>query len=289
MKLNRLLIISVLAAGPVHAFDLGDALQKLNDPKVKKALDIGSKVVEANKEITESQEIEIGRGIAANLLGAAPLMNDAEAQRYVNRVGRWLSLQTERPDLPWQFGITEDEAVNAFTTPGGTVLITKGLWQKLRTESELAGVLAHEIAHVLAKHQLRAIQGALGREWKMELLGAVAEDKGTSKAKNLAKAFSAGTELYARGLDKNEEFEADRMGMVIAARGGYNPYGLIGVLQTLDAVNPGDNAVALMFKTHPSPSRRLDEIEQKIGDRLESWSGQTDDLPRFGQIHNKKR
>lgn len=279
-----LFLLSLLSL-PVNAFDLGEALQKLQDPNVKKALDIGHKAAEANKDIDEPQEIQIGDGVASNLLGATPLMDNPELQRYVNRVGLWLALQTERPGLPWHFGITEDKDINAFTTPGGNVLITRGMWEHFRNESELAGVLAHEISHVLKKHHLKAIQNALGREWKTELIGAVAEANGSNSAKNMAKAFTAGTELYARGLDKADEFEADQMGMVIAARAGYNPYGLIGVLQTLDAVNAKDSSVALMFKTHPSPSKRLDNLQQSVGSQLDGFASQTENSANFSKMH----
>ncbi len=281
MKKFLLITGALLLAGSAQAFDLNKALNKLNDPDTQKALGIGKKALDSFKEIPEPQEIEIGNGIAANLLGAAPLVRDDALQKYVNRIGLWLALQTERPDLPWRFGVTEDSDVNAFGTPGGTILITRGLYEKFRNESELAGVLAHEIAHVVQKHQLKAIKSQLGRDWQMELATTVAEHKDTSRAANQLKAFTAGTELFARGLDKNDEFEADRMGVVIAARGGYNPYGLVGSLQTLDAVNPQDGAVALMFKTHPSPAKRLEMLSDAMGTQLDAYADSAKEPARF--------
>lgn len=286
MKTLHTLLLSslMLATTPVLAFDLGKALNRLNDPETQKALNIGKKVLDSNKEITEPEEIEIGKGIAANLLGAAPLVRNDALQKYVNRVGVWLALQTERPNLPWRFGVTDDDDVNAFAAPGGTILITKGLYQRLRNESELAGVLAHEISHVIQKHQLRAIKSALGREWKMDIANAVVERKGTGSARNQLKAFTTGTELFARGLDKNEEYEADRMGVVIAARAGYNPFGLVGSLQTLDAVNPEDGAVSLMFKTHPSPAARLEKLSTSMGTRMDAYADLAKEPSRFVQL-----
>ncbi|MDQ8037520.1 MAG: M48 family metalloprotease [Pedobacter sp.] len=278
---KSLLLAALLLSTSAQAFDLGKALNKLNDPETQKALGIGKKALQSLKEIPEPEEIEIGKGIAANLLGAAPLVRDDALQKYVNRVGLWLALQTERPDLPWRFGVTEDPDVNAFATPGGTILITRGLYEKFRNESELAGVLSHEIAHVVQKHQLKAIKSQLGREWQMELATAVAERKDSSRAANQLKAFTAGTELFARGLDKNDEFEADRMGVVIAARGGYNPFGLVGSLQTLDAVNPQDGAVALMFKTHPSPAKRLEMLSDAMGTQLDTYADSSKEPARF--------
>jgi predicted Zn-dependent protease len=271
---KKLLFVLVAATvmGSAAAFDFGKALSGLVPSDAIKVLGIGQKAVESNLEIPEKQEVEIGKGIAANLLGAAPLVRDDALQRYVNRVGLWLALQTDRPGLPWRFGITQDEHVNAFATPGGTILVTLGLYQKMRNESELAGVLAHEIAHVLQRHQLKAIQSALGNEWRTDLASLVAERKGSVQAAVQLKAFTAGTELFARGLDKGDEFEADRMGVVIAARAGYNPYGLVGALQTLDALNARDAAVALMFKTHPTPSDRLDKMALSMEAQLDTYA-----------------
>lgn len=285
MKRPVLVPLLLLLAGTAQALDLGEALQKLNAPETRKALDIGKKMVRSLADIPEPQEIEIGQGIAANLLGAAPLVRNEALQRYVNHVGLWLALQTERPTLPWRFGVTDDADLNAFALPGGTVLITRGLYEKLRNEAELAGVLAHEIAHVVRRHQLKAIKSALGREWQLELAQAVAEKKHDRDAKVSLKAFTAGTELFARGLDKNDEFEADRMGVVIAARAGYNPFGLVSSLQTLDAVNPQDGAVALLFKTHPAPARRLEMLAAAMGTRLDGYaeSGREPARPEAGK------
>lgn len=281
MKKSLLLAAMLLACGGAQAFDLGKALEKLNDPQTQQALGIGKKMAKSLQEIPEPQEIEIGDGVAARLLGAAPLLRNDAVQKYVNRVGLWIALQTDRPHLPWRFGVTDDPDVNAFAAPGGTILITRGLYEKLRNESELAGVLAHEISHVLRKHQLKAIKSALGREWQLELAQAVAERKATRDAAASLKAFTAGTELYARGLDKGDEYEADRMGLVLAARAGYNPFGLVASLQTLDAVNPQDGAVALMFKTHPSPAKRLEMLDTAVGTRLDELATSGKEPARF--------
>lgn len=267
-----------LAAPAAQAFDFG-SLKDLE--KVQKAVSIGSKMAKANREINQDEEINIGKGVAAQVLGAAPLVDNKALQDYVNRVGLWLALQTERPDLPWRFGVIASDDVNAFSMPGGTVLITRGMYSRFRNEGELAGVLAHEIAHVLEKHQLRQIQKSLGNEWKMELVGAVAEDKGTRDADNLAKAFGAGTEIFARGLDKQDEFAADRAGVVIAARAGYNPYGLVNVLQTLGEISTQDSAVALMFRTHPAPAARMDLLADAMGESLDGYAAGVERTKRF--------
>lgn len=275
--------IIALTAGPACAFNLGN----INTDDIQHVFSIGQKMVDANREIGEGEEISIGEGISANILGAWPLVNDPALQNYVNRVGYWIALQSDRPGLPWRFGVINSDKVNAFSCPGGTVLITRGLMARLRNESELAGVLGHEITHVTRKHQLKAIQQQMGNEWRQELLQTAAEKSRDPHSDALLKAYSAGTELLTRPLDKADEYEADRGGVVLAARSGYNPFGLVGVLQTLDAMNARDSAVALLFKTHPAPAARLDQLGTAMGDRLDAYQQQTTDTPRFAPI--KKR
>jgi predicted Zn-dependent protease len=244
----------------------------------EKALSIAQKAQQANKSIAEPEEISMGNGIAANLLGASPLLTGDRVQQYVNQVGRWVSLHTERPDLPWRFGILASTDVNAFATPGGTIFITRGLLQKLNNESELAGVLAHEMVHVLRKHHLAALQKGARLGIASDLLGEALKDKNNPV---LEKAIKAGTEVYARGLDKDDEFEADRMGIVIATRAGYDPFGLPAVLQMLEASNAKDSSLALMFKTHPAPGDRLSLLDKIMGNRFDTYTAPTQTDKRF--------
>lgn len=234
----------------------------------------------AAKEVNEKEEVEIGKGVASNLLGAAPLVNDARLQKYVNAVGRWLAMQTERPDLEWHFGVFDSPNVNAFATPGGYIFVTKGLVMKMRNEAELAGVLAHEIAHVLQKHHLKAIQKNAMVGLGTDIASMVARKDGKN-TEAFNKVVNVGTQLYARGLDREDELEADRMGVVIAARAGYDPYGLPAVLQTLEGVNPQDGNFALMFKTHPTPASRLEALDKIMATGVEKYANQPQLEGRF--------
>lgn len=282
--LYRTLFLSALCLAlplPAHAFDFD-----LKNFDVEKALNVVQKAQKATQTIEEPQEIQLGDGIAANLLGASPLFTDNRAQQYVNRVGRWLSLQTERPDLPWKFGILESGDVNAFAAPGGTIFVTRGLLQRLNNESELAGVLAHEIVHVLRKHHLAALQKGARMGIASDLLGEALKDKNSPA---LEKAIKAGTEVYARGLDKDDEFEADRMGIVIATRAGYDPYGLPAVLQMLDAINAQDSSLALMFKTHPAPRDRLSLLDKNMGSRFDEYPAPTQTDKRFNNELSRRK
>jgi predicted Zn-dependent protease len=245
---------------------------------LNRLLDAGKNVKKATTDVDEKEEVEIGRDMAARLLGAAPLAADDALQRYVNNVGRWLAAQTERPGLPWRFGVLEAPQLNAFATPGGHIFVTRGLVARMASEAELAGVLAHEIAHVLRKHHLKAIQKSAQLELANTVVGTFSRSE--SGANRREKLLAAGSELFARGLDKDDELEADRLGVVIAARGGYDAYGLPAVLQTLQAMNPEDSGLALMFKTHPAPAERLDALE-KMQSTLDAYAAQQQLAARF--------
>jgi predicted Zn-dependent protease len=266
------LAAALALAGPA------EAQFNLRDLNVNRLVDTVKNVGKATREASQDEEIALGGDVAARLVGAAPLVADARVQRYVNHVGRWLASQTERADLPWKFGVLEAPQVNAFAVPGGTIFITRGLLEKMGSEAELAGVLGHEIAHVLRKHHLKAIQKGALASLSGDVAGAALTNV-NSEARH--KLVSFGTEMYSRGLDKGDELEADRLGVVIAARAGYDAYGLPSVLQTLQGMNASDSAVALMFKTHPAPGERLDQLGKRMQPTLDAYADQAQLKSRF--------
>lgn len=279
--MNRIRILALgllLGIGTASAADWGDLLNKAQQG----ISNYGKEATDVVSEKGEDEERVIGRQWAETLLGAAPLDPDERAQRYVNEVGLWLALHSERPQLPWRFGVLDSPNVNAFATPGGYVFITRGLLGRLRSESELAGVLAHEIAHVIEKHHLDAVRKAQGLSLGGKLLQQFAiKDRGNATVNE--RLLGGVKEVMSRGLDKGDEYEADRMGVVIAARAGYDPYGLPAVLQTLQALNAQDSTLALMFATHPAPGARLDKLESAMGDKLDPYAGQPQLAERYAQ------
>jgi predicted Zn-dependent protease len=214
-------------------------------------------------------EIRIGKQIAGNLLGAVPLVRDDGLQRYVNLVGNWVAAQSGRTDLPWHFGVLATEDINAFSAPGGYVFITQGLYRQLNSESELAGVLGHEIAHITSKHYLKVLK----KSSLINALGQAASKKAKSDDQIVQNVIGNGAEIMARGLDKEAEYEADRVGAVFAARAGYDPWGLPSVLQSIAALPPRDERTSLLFKTHPQPEVRLSKLGDAIGDRFDRLKG----------------
>ena len=287
--MRSLLLALLLAASPLAPaqFDFGRIINK--------AIDTTKKLQEANRDFTTDEEIELGNGITAGFLGAARLHPDQNLQRYVNRVGKWVAMHSERSELPWNFGVIDAETINAFAMPGGSVLVSHGLVKRLQSESELAAVLAHEIAHVVKKHQLSAIQSSLNSDvlagFGKEAAGRAVARRGDVMGLG-GKAANVGVDalkngVFLRPLDRGMEYDADRMAVVLATRAGYDPYGLVAVMQTLAQVK-GDGSGASIFDTHPSPSDRLGELEQFVPRTLDQYASQPHNAARFRQVVNSR-
>ena len=282
--MNRSLLLAALLAAiyPAQALDLGNVLEGALDKKEQQESTPAASATDAKteepgqptinlKKPSRAEEIQLGRQITGNILGAAPLVKDPELQKYVNQVGRWVASQSERPYLPWHFGVIESEDLNAFAAPGGYVLITKGLYRQLKTESELAGVLGHEIGHVIKKHHLKLLQ----KQQLLNLGAGLLSGKLGKENPTVQKVIGSGAEISARSLDKSAEYEADRLGVILAGRAGYEPFGLPEVLQTIGHASKDDGRVALLFKTHPHPDDRLASLGDAIGNRLDKVDGKT--------------
>jgi len=296
MKLKWIAVGVALAAlsSAASGFDLGKLLeervnQELNKNKktppastaspatpsaaapspAKQKVDINQLGFALFGDYSPEQENRIGKQIAGNLLGAVPLVRDDALQRYVNQVGNWVALQSGSKGVTWRFGVLDTEDINAFAAPGGYVFVTKGLYRLLNNEAELAGVLGHEIAHVTQKHHLKVLkQSSL-----IGALGQVASSKAKSSDQVVQNLIGNGAEIMARGLDKDAEFEADRVGMVYAARAGYTPWGLPDVLQDLAGLPAKDSRTSLLTQTHPHPADRLATLGEAVGGQLDAVQG----------------
>jgi predicted Zn-dependent protease len=276
------LLLAPACAG-VSGGDLAQAAlgtQSIGGINLGKAVGVAKGANDAVRDIPVAEEVEIGNSVSASLLGAAPLTRNQPQQDYVNSVGMWLALNSERPDLPWHFGIVETETVNAFATPGGNIFVTRGLVERCNTETELAGVLAHEISHVVRKHQLHDIQKNARKGVMLDLASLKAGGLTGDAARAVARV---GLEGYVRGLSREDELEADRLGVVLAARSGYDPYGLVVVLQTLQA-NGSDASTAMFLKTHPAPADRIAALEVEMPASFEKLAVPNPALKRYAPV-----
>jgi beta-barrel assembly-enhancing protease len=234
--------------------------------------DLMSLLAQSQGEIDESKEVEIGRHLAAVLLGSKPLLADAPLQRYVNRLGSWIALQSSRPQLPWTFAVLDDPGFNAFAAPGGFIFVTKGLIDRVN-EAELAGILAHEATHVTERHHLNALRAKARAGLATQLLASQIRTSNALSSMVSQQMLALGRNLYSSGLDQTDEFDADRHGVVLSARAGFDPFGLPGVLEQLRMQAPDDALFALTLSTHPPAQQRLDLLEQAMGHRLDALGG----------------
>ena len=210
-----------------------------------------ARMLQSIESMTDAQEADIGRQMAALLLQGKPLDPTAELQRYVSFLGRWLSLQSSRPDLPWIFVIVDESDFNAYSAPGGHVFVTRGLVDRSTDEAELAGLLAHEIAHVAQRHHLHAMRAALR-------VGAPAALPALVR------------QVHTQGVGAEAEHAADREAVTLAARAGLDPYGLVSALVQLNALGDSDLQFA---DAHPQSRLRLDHLEQAMARRFDPLVG----------------
>ncbi|MGY0504162.1 M48 family metalloprotease [Luteimonas sp. e5] len=208
------------------------------------------------------EERALGPQLSARILGAAPPWNNAQAQRRVNLIGRWLASQTSRPDLPWTFAVIDDGEANAFAAPGGYVLITRGLYELLADDSELAAVLAHELSHVVQRDHYEVIRkqqmAELGKDLAMQQVrtpGAI------GFARNYVERHGAAVLLTS--LDRSAEYRSDQAAGIYLARAGFDPLAFYSVLQKLTALGSRPARLAQLHATHPPLHERLDQLDRQ--------------------------
>ena len=223
-------------------------------------------------EQTEAEEIAAGDAVTAMYLGSAPLVADNKVQRYVNAIGKRVASKSGRPDLPWSFGVIETESINAFAAPGGKVLITKGLFQMLDTEDELAWVLGHEVAHVDREHHWKLIK-------RQKLIGQGADlaatqvDTGSAlgeAAFDMVKDFLR--KMISSGIDRGGEYEADVDGVYLSTAAGYDSTAGLAVLDKLSEAAGGSGDVSFLYQTHPTAEDRTNHIAENFSEDMEQYA-----------------
>lgn len=186
-------------------------------------------------------------------------VRDANLQKYVNLVGNAVARNSLRPGIPYRFVVVDSQLQNAFSCPGGIIFISSGLVKTIQDEAQLAGILAHEVAHVGHKHALKSIQRAqffkgVGKITTATMKGEKGKEFETMIG-NLQET------LFDKGLDQNMEFEADKSAMETAYRTGYDPRGIIDVLKGLKRIEAQSKKQGSWFSTHPPLSERIQRCE----------------------------
>jgi len=212
--------------------------------------------IELARDVEE--ETSVGRQMAAAILGKLGEVKDRDALAYINLVGHSLAKRVGRPEINFHFGILATDEINALATPGGYIFLTRGLMKMIRTESELAAILGHEIAHVNERHMYRSLKKdrSVGAG---ETIARILARGGTDVASSMSEMVNEGMDiLLSSGFAKEKEFEADEAGMVYAADAGYNPTSLASFIKRLHQERKG-------IKLSPAYPPFIDRLKALVG------------------------
>lgn len=261
------------SASGSESINMAKSLLGSMSSKVGSLLGTAEKVTPKSEAEQSAEELALGPQIAGRILGARPLWNDSAAQHRVNVIGRWVASQTSRPDLPWTFGVIDSPEINAFAAPGGYVLVTRGMYEILSTDGEVAAVLGHEISHCVQRDHYNVI-----RKQELATTGkdlAMSEVKtGTDTASVYARQYveQHGAAIMLTALDREAEYRADEAAEIYVARAGMNPVSLYAVLQKMAAAGTQSAMLAQLYKTHPALDDRLDRIDRRDYKGLKAYT-----------------
>lgn len=253
MKKIAMALITTFAFTTAATAQINDILRHAD--KIRK----GAKVVQASTtDVSWEEELQIGRIVAARVLATYPASDDAALNEYVKLVGMTLVPYSARPDVDtWTFAVLETDTVNAFATPGNFVFVTTGALKLMKSEAELAGVLGHEIAHATQQHVLREVKKANVMKAGLDFAASTTNDYFTA---DVGKRIGdiAVDRLLRKGIGRNNELDADRLGMEIAAAAGYQPTGIVSFLETLKGLESQKSSrLQQLGATHPPTGDRI--------------------------------
>jgi predicted Zn-dependent protease len=206
---------------------------------------------------SEQQEIAMGRQAHQQVLQEIGLYPDEQLQRYVQRLGLDLAQASERPHLPWTFGVLDDPAVNAFALPGGFIYVTRGMLAHMGSEAELVGVLGHEIGHVTARHSIERMSKA-----QLAGLGLGLGSILSPQVAQLANVAELGLNVMFLSFSRDDERQADDLGVRYMVGQGYSPQAMADVFGMLDRVSRSreEGRLPNWLSTHPNPDNRRGRV-----------------------------
>lgn len=221
--------------------------------------------------ITPEQEIALGLQAAPQMAQQfGGLLSDEQAQRYLDSICEQVISQSEAVNTEWAFEchlLADAETINAFALPGGQLFITRALFERLETEGQLAGVMAHEIGHVVARHSAQQIAK---QELTQGLTGAAViatyDPQNPSSARTAQMALVIG-QLVNMKYGRDDELQSDKLGVQFMAEAGYDPRSMLDVMSILAAANEGPRPPEF-FSTHPNPDNRIARIEEAIAEQF---------------------
>jgi predicted Zn-dependent protease len=213
--------------------------------------------------VSVEQEIAIGKEVNAQIRRDTPEVRDADVVRYVRDVTRRLARVASGPRYPYSVAIADSRDVNAFALPGGPIWIHRGAFEQATSEAQVASVLAHEIAHIASRHAARQLTTAAMTKWSLSFLGSLLGNTGGAGGAQVAAAFLASGAF--RTFSRDEEREADRVGLALMTRAGWDGRGMVEMFQILEKQAGRDpSSVEAFLSTHPSPQDRISELSAVV-------------------------
>ena len=211
--------------------------------------------------VSESQEIAMGQQGAAEVRQSMGVVNDDALRQYVKTIGLRMAKASERPDLPWDFDIVDDPAINAFALPGGSIFFTRGILGFMQNEAELAAVLGHEIGHVTAKHSVQQLSRA---QLATGLLGVGSIL--SSEVAAVAGIASQGLGILFLKYGRDAETQADDLGFKYSLSQGYDVRAMRTMFEMLGRVSGASSGGKLpeWLSTHPDPENRVAKTDQRL-------------------------
>jgi len=230
----------------------------------------GKAISSAAEDITPEQEYYIGRAVAANILSSYSLWGGSPSlTAYLNRICSVIVINSSKPNIynGYHVAILNSQEINAFATSGGHIFLTRGLISAAKSEDALAGVIAHEIAHIQLQHSIRAIKTSRITNALMVTGASVAGAVSGYDVNEVTSVFNESVgdivnTLVNNGYSQSQEYDADAKALSLLASAGYNPSGLIEMLRELEKIQKGSSGG--FNKTHPSPERRRAAAEKVL-------------------------
>jgi len=227
--------------------------------------------------ISRDQEIQMGTEAAPEFekeFGGK--VQNQKLQDYVQMIGRKIAQYSHR-DMPYEFTLVSSDVPNAFALPGGRVFITAGLMRRLTNERQLAAVLGHEIGHVATRHNVKGMQRQMGAAVLAEVAGAVV---GGNKGKAAEAGVKIASSVANLSYSREDEYQADEVGLIYMTKAGYNPWGMVEMLTVLYKLNQNEpGTLGEMFQTHPITSKRIERVQEMIrsGEDYRKYSADSKD------------
>lgn len=231
--------------------------------------------------VSLEEEWQLGNQLAADISRQMPIVNDSAANAYINRLGNQLVSRTPMANLPWNFHIVDDPEVNAFNIPGGHVYVTTGLIGATDNVAELAGVMAHEIAHGVERHGTEQMT----KNYGLSILASIALGQNPAAYQQILAQVLGGGAMASFGRDA--EREADVLGTRYMYDAGYNPNGMLTMFEELlSRRQRAPSSIDKFFSTHPLTESRIELVRSEIS-KLPARSGLVSNSADFNSFQQR--